>query len=214
MERKFPFLEGQYYHIFNRGIEKRSLFRDKSDWDHFHNLLYLCNGTKPLVRKLIQGDPLEWDRGEALTSIVAYTLMQNHFHLIVHEDVSGGISKFMGKISTSYSMYFNTKYQRSGALLCRPFRAKLIDGDEYFRWVLSYVHLNPIAEDYNVQKNLLQAQALLDTYSYSSFRDYFIVQRPERKIIAADKLPIDISDLESFGQMRELSKSFQGVPLE
>jgi REP element-mobilizing transposase RayT len=210
MERKFAFVEGQFYHIFNRGVEKRPIFRDPDDWNHFHQLLYLCNSKKPLVRKLIQGLPLEWDRGESLASIVAYTLMQNHFHLIVREDSQGSLSKFMGKLSTSYSMYFNTKYDRSGPLFCHPFRARHITSDEYFRWVFSYVHLNPVAEgiaDISVSKH---THALLSTYEYSSYRDYFVCKRPAGKILSLEKLPTDISDLESIEAMQEVSKSVQG----
>src|ERR1041384_4974447 len=100
MQRSCNFLPGNYYHVYNRGVEKRLIFKQESDWKHFQALLYLCNGQKPLVYRYIFGDPLEYERGTALVSIVAYSLMPNHFHLLVREDIAGGLSKFMARLLT------------------------------------------------------------------------------------------------------------------
>ena len=207
MQRKFEFERGEHYHIFNRGVEKRIIFQDNGDWIRFQNLLYLANGDKPLIFKLFQGLPLEQERGDAHASVIAYALMPNHFHIIGREDKSGGLSRLMGKLSTSYSMYFNTKYARSGPLLCHPFRARHINTDDYFRWVLSYVHLNPpdIMDPGCLKKgeiNVDQAVKFLRSFAYSSYPDYFR-KRPATKIINKSALPVEISDLENIEEMLE-----------
>jgi REP element-mobilizing transposase RayT len=208
MERAFHFVPGQYYHVFNRGVEKRAIFQDRTDWERFRNLLYLCNSQKALIYKLIQGDPLEWERGETITSMVAYALMPNHFHIIAREDEDGGLSKFLSKVTTSYSMYFNTKYERSGPLMNRPFRARHITNDEYFRWVISYVHLNPLSP------GISDREYALRTYDFSSYVDYYVGERQATKIINRSALPIGINDLEQVDEMLGTQGIFQGDPLE
>ncbi|MEK7132512.1 MAG: transposase [Patescibacteria group bacterium] len=214
MQRKFQFETGEHYHIFNRGVEKRNIFLDDGDWTRFQNLLYLANGDKSLVFKLLQGLPLEQERGGAHASIIAYALMPNHFHIIGRENKSGGLSKLMGKLSTSYSMYFNTKYARSGPLLCHPFRARHINTDDYFRWVLSYVHLNPLdLMDSGCLKkgeiNVDQAIKFLQSFAYSSYPDYFLEKRLATRIIDKNALPVEISDLEN---VEEMLKEFRDPP--
>ena len=208
MQRKFQFETGECYHIFNRGVEKRTIFQDEGDWTRFQNLLYLANGDKPLVFKLLQGLSLEQERGAAHASIIAYALIPNHFHIIGREDKDGGLSRLMGKLSTSYSMYFNVKYARSGPLLCRPFRARHINSDDYFRWVLSYVHLNPLdimepGWSETAEIDFDRAVEFLQSFSYSSYPDYFLAKRPATRIINKDALPVEISDLESVQEMLE-----------
>ncbi len=133
MDRSTPFIEGENYHIYNRGVDKQAIFRDDADKRRLHVLLYLCNGSKPIDFRAIKGDPFVWDRGETLVDVLAYSFMPNHVHLILSEKKEGGISKFAGKVFTAYSMYFNTRYGRSGPLMCRPFRSSHINSDEYFR---------------------------------------------------------------------------------
>src|SRR3989344_586186 len=188
MQRKTQFSIGEYYHVYNRGIDKGLIFRDKSDWTRMQNLLYLCNNTESVVFKQIQGVPLEVKRGKQVVDIVCYALMSNHFHLILREKRQGGISKFMSKVMTAYSMYFNTKYDRTGPLLCKPFRASHVSGDEYFRWVFSYVTLNPLGKFDPLWKtrgvgNVAAARKFMEKYNYSSYYDYFVKDRPQTKIL-------------------------------
>src|SRR3989344_1144761 len=148
-------------------------------------LLLLCNGEKSMrVADLIsssQGEPLRKALELAkvrvpLVHILAYSLMPNHVHLVVHEMRKRGISKFMLKLMTAYSMYFNTKYTRSGPLFTRPFRSRHINSDEYFRWVFAYVLLNPLElhqadwKEVGV-RNIGEAAGYMQTYPYSSDQD-------------------------------------------
>lgn len=220
MERKFEFEPDCYYHIYNRGVEKRTLFIDDNDRRRFQHLLYLANGRVPIVFKRVQGDPLDKVRGESRATILAYSLMSNHFHVVAREDERGGLSGFVAKLSTAYSMYFNTKNERSGTLLCRPFRAKHIADDDYFRWVMSYVHLNPldlVEHDWKVHgiKDVKKATDFLRSYKYSSYPDYFGSARAENKIVEKAALPIDVADLESFDTMlAEFSGAYERPDIE
>src|SRR3970282_2610066 len=116
VERKINFSLDEYYHIYNRGTDKREIFLDNLDKERFLKLLFVSNGNKPFVfRDFPIGLPyVKCDRGEPITAIGAYCLMPNHFHILVRETSENGITKFISKILTSYSMYFNKKYNRSG----------------------------------------------------------------------------------------------------
>jgi putative transposase len=204
--RKVPFIVGEYYHIYNRGVDKRSIFIDKGDYLRFMMLLYLCNGTKSVVMRDIfyQGLPLveifNIDRGKQLVDIGVYSLMPNHFHILVRERVDGGISMFIEKLATAYVMYFNTKNERKGSLFEGHFKAKHIDSDEYLNWVFSYIHINPIKliEPNWKEDGISDPTAVKDfveNYKYSSYSDYFIGDRPESAILNKKEFPEHFSEL-------------------
>src|SRR5680860_333938 len=145
MQRKFVFSVGEYYHLYNRGVEKRIIFLDNADRYRFLKLIYLCNSHQSVdIGEISEGLPFRHERGETLVDIGAYTLMDNHFHLLVKEKIEGGISKFMGKVCTGYSMYFNKRYKHSGALFQGVFQATHMDTDPLLEYIYSYIHLNPV----------------------------------------------------------------------
>ncbi|KKT15244.1 MAG: Transposase [Parcubacteria group bacterium GW2011_GWF2_44_8b] len=206
MERKVKFVPDEYYHLFSRGVEKRKIFLDKKDYDRFLALLYILNqedhfhvsnflnkGQKNIL------DLYKQERGQPLVSILAYSLMPNHFHLVVQEIIEGGISTFMMKLLTACSMYFNTKYERSGSLFVHPFRSEHIGDDAYFRYLFAYVHLNCIelfekGWKENGIKNQKRAKEFLENYRYSSYQDLsLLTNRPEARILDMDNLPEDVS---------------------
>lgn len=129
-----------YYHIYNRGTEKRKIFTGEKDYSRFLASLFLCNSQKPADLKL-QGSTLyellQNDRGETLVDICAYCLMPNHFHLLLYEKNEGGISKFMQKLQTAYTMYFNKKNERSGALFQGTYKLSLADTDNYLKYLIA-----------------------------------------------------------------------------
>jgi REP element-mobilizing transposase RayT len=215
MERKVPFAEKEIYHLYTRGVEKRDVFKEQTDYDRFMLLLMLCNSNEPVIfgnlRKKYRGFPsiqmLEQERSkDTLTDIIAYALMPNHLHLIVRERQAGGISKFMLKLMTAYSMYFNTKYERSGPLFTRPFRSQHIDTDGYFEWAFAYVLLNPLELFQKEWKerglaNSRDAAHFMYTYRYGSFCDYFGKVRPEKCILSREALPVEVSDLRNIDDL-------------
>ena len=215
MERKVPFVENEYYHLFSRGVEQRDIFHDDQDRERFLALLLCCNSTKNVkisnLSKRQRGEPLlglldKHDAADRIISVLAYALMPNHFHIVVRENSNGAISKFMLKLMTAYSMYFNTKYGRSGPLFTRPFRSRHVDSDEYFRWVFAYVTLNPLElhqTDWKRAgvKDLEAAQRFMKRYRYSSFSDYFFEERPEKKILDTSAVPFSASEFQTMDSL-------------
>ena len=121
--------------------------------------------------------------------IGAFCLMPNHFHLLLQEITAGGIAKFMQKVGTSYGMYFNSKYERTGNVFVKPFRSRHVDDDIYLRHVASYIHLNP-ADLFEPQwkggvlPNATNLLRQLEEYPYSSLGLYADRGRPERTILS------------------------------
>ncbi|MBI5411648.1 transposase [Candidatus Peregrinibacteria bacterium] len=196
MDRKLEFSIDEFYHVYNRGNNKGSIFIDDRDRERFVKLLFLCNGTRPVVFKEIPRSRTlgEIDRGETLVDIGAYCLMPNHFHLLLHEKIENGVSAFLQKLSTAYSLYFNKRHYRTGALFEGRFRAEHADTDEYLKYLFAYIHLNPIKLiDPKWKENGLRdqsrAEAHLAGYKYSSYADHAGSDRQEAAILSKSAFP-------------------------
>ena len=115
--RETDFAQGEYYHIYNRGNSKQKIFHDKGDYLRFISLLYVSNSNQSFnfydLNRDINFNVYELERKNLLVGIGAYCIMPNHFHILITEKVEGGISKFMQKLSTAYSMYYNKKYKNT-----------------------------------------------------------------------------------------------------
>ena len=208
MYRKTPFAENEYYHIYSRGVEKRKIFLTVKDYDRFMALLYIMNQDLSFrmdnflqAHKNNLSEIFKEKRENTLVSILGYCLMPNHFHLILYEHTEGGISKFMGKLLTAYSMYFNIKYERSGPLLTRPFRSEHINNESQYMYIFSYLHLNPLSIiqkgwKENGVKNKQEAEKFLQNYKYSSYLDFLENNRPESSILDFSLIPEYIKDME------------------
>lgn len=148
---------------------------DKKDYEHFLFLMYVCNTTKSIELRNIKEDFVQ---GETIVNIGAYCLMPNHFHLLVQEKADGGISKYMLKLMTSYSMYFNKKYTRTGKLYEGVFKSVYINKDTYLKYLYSYIHLNPakiINKNWKEKDKRGDLKNLLNyvfNYQYSSLKEY------------------------------------------
>ncbi len=139
-------------------------------------------------------DVFLFERGDQLVSIGAYCLMPNHFHLLVREIKENGITIFMKKLLTAYSMYFNIKHKRTGGLFQGVFKSRFVDRDEYLKYLFSYIHLNPIKLiqpnwKENGINNLSVAKAFLQDYKYSSYLDYLDTSRPQKSILSQGVFP-------------------------
>src|SRR3972149_8647983 len=134
------FIENGYYHLYNRGVEKRKIFLDQEDYGVFLGYLkqYLepPKGSDPLM---IKTRSLEKE-----IDLLAYCLMPNHFHLLVKQSTRIGITKFIRAVCTNYAMYFNKKYDRVGTLFQGRYKGALVDNDAYLLHLSRYIHLNPI----------------------------------------------------------------------
>lgn len=220
MRRNFEFSIDEFYHVYNRGTDKRIIFIDSNDHNRFILLLHLCNSRQKVdISNLIREgrtftDLINIDPGERLVDVGAYCLMPNHFHLLLKEKNPDGISLFMKKLLTAYSMYFNKKHDRSGSLFEGKFKAKHADTDEYLKYLFAYIHLNPVKIiDHewkeNGIKNRETARAYLDGYRYSSYVDYMGKDRLEGRILGRDSFPRYFSDQKDFNAYVEDWLSFR-----
>lgn len=204
--RATEFIEGEYYHIYNRGVNKMPIFIDKSDYQRFLKLLYTCNDSKRIKFSDIETRPGKAWTHEAENIVVgvhAYVLMPNHFHILISQRLPSGITEFMQRLTTSYSMYFNKKYNRNGAAFQGKFKSEHAKDDSYFRYLFSYIHLNPLKIFESKWKELgisnkNNAFNFLKKYSYSSYLDYLGENRPENKILDKDPFFMYCQNIETF----------------
>ncbi len=160
--RKIQFNEDHYYHVFNRGVDKRNIFESQEDLYYFFKRLIDLNkdGTNPSInnnRYKGQGRVAKDEDAGVLVSIVSYCLLPNHFHLVLKQESENGISKFMQKLGTSYTMYFNQKYKRSGSLFQGKFKANMIDGEFGLPVLSVYVNLNYMHHRINPKASLVKS---------------------------------------------------------
>ena len=199
MTRRVGLAPGEFYHVYNRGTDKRSIFKTRADYERFVALLYLCNQKNSIQDKIksfrgLTSDAFKITREETLSDVAAYCLMPNHFHLILREREEGGISKFMQKLTTGFTMYFNKRHQRSGTLFESTFKSSHVDNDVYLKYLIAYVHLNPVKLiDPKWKENGIRdrsaAESYLKRYLYSSYLDYAGAPRPQGALLTPGALP-------------------------
>lgn len=171
-----------FYHIYNRGVEKRNIFQEENDYFRFIHDLYEFNDTNPANpnnRRIVGGRTSNnSNKRDLLVNIVCFCLMPNHFHLVLQAVKENGITQFMKKLGTGYAMYFNEKYDRVGSLFQGRFKSVLIENDEQFMHLSRYIHLNPIEivepswKENDVIQDWPKAKKFLENYRYSSYLDY------------------------------------------
>ncbi len=192
-ERAVPFAPDEWYHCYNRGVDKRIIYTNNADKERFLMLLYACNSVEPIhISNIYQSKTLmdlleKTKRKKTLCDIAAYCLMPNHFHLLVREHNYGGITSFMRKLGTGYTMYFNIKYRRNGALFQGAFKSRRIASTQNFSRATSYIHANPAElKEPQWKEGVVHGSKLLEiflkNYRYSSFLDY-LNERSESAII-------------------------------
>jgi putative transposase len=168
MQRREPFVTGEYYHIFNRGVEKRDIFSCSKDYSRFLDSIVDFNTNlsswkiKDIKISQVEDRPRLEEFGEKLVEVIAYCLNPNHFHLILKQEKDGGIAVFMKKVLTGYAMYFNKKYDHSGVLFQGRFKSVLITSNEQLLYVSVYVNCN--SEVHNI--------APAKSYQWCSFGEY------------------------------------------
>lgn len=134
--------DSQYFHVFNRGNDRKNIFLSAADYGRF-------------LEKL-QEYSLKHN-----VEVVAFCLMRNHYHLLLQEAEIGGIAKLMQRLNVAHAMYFNKRYQQIGHLYQGPYKEKCINTDAYMLQVSAYIHNNPVGIGKDPQ-----------SYVWSSFPDY------------------------------------------
>ena len=149
------YVENGYYHIYNRGVEKRDIFLDEQDCAIFlHYLKLYLSPIEELKQLDLPGlRILKFIRLNLFQEIdlQSFALMPNHIHLQIKQTTIDGIVKLMKRLTTAYVMYFNRKYKRVGSLFQNRYKAVLIETDSYLLHLSRYIHLNPA--NVNHQKN-------------------------------------------------------------
>ena len=177
--RKTIFCNNEYYHIYNRGVDKRKVFLNNGDYKKFIINLRKFNSNldyrkrdfikrkrhkeKSSVQELSSRYRELSSEADKLIEIIAYCLNPNHYHFILRQLEENGISKFMHKVDLGYTNYFNPKYNRNGSLFQGTFKSIHIDTDEYLIWLSAYINLNP--KLHNIASDL-------EKYPWSSYLDY------------------------------------------
>lgn len=163
-------IDDGYYHIYNRGVEKRTIFEDEQDYKVFLGYLKEHLSPPPKVEELLKSFTLQGTTFQGIphlpknyfqkVDLLAYCLMSNHFHLLIKQIKKDSMEGFMRSLATRYSMYFNKKYDRVGSLFQGIYKASMIDSDNYLLHLSRYIHLNPA----EFTKDLVSA--------YSSYGEY------------------------------------------
>lgn len=177
--RSTVFVNGQIYHVFNRGIDRRTVFTNKREYERMLETIWLYRfvhpginfstyATLPLPARVKKRASLE--KKKQLISLLAYCLMPNHFHFVIRQEEDNGLSKFIANITNSYTKYFNIKRTRLGPLFQGTFKAVRVETDEQFLHLTRYVHLNPFS-------SFVVRMEELETYPWSSLSEYLNVNK-------------------------------------
>ena len=188
--RKLIFANGEYYHVFNRGVERRPTFTNKREYSRavetidfyktknppvrFSKFLVLDKEKQVEVRKIISS-------GKKLVKVISYCLMSNHFHFLLQQIHDNGISKFIANVENSYTKYFNLKNNRVGHLFQGPFKAVRVESSEQLLHLSRYIHLNPVSA-------FLLNKEDLENYQWSSYMEYL---RIDNKQITDNSIILD-----------------------
>jgi len=152
-----------FYHVYSRGVDKRPTFQSSKEFKRFHKQL----------------DEFRFEKSDPTLQSVqvhCYALLNNHFHLLVEELVPDGISRFMQRLGTGYTLFFNKRNERNGPLFSGTYKRKLITSEEYLSHLAVYLHANPlslISPNWRTAKD--SAQDLINKlchYQWSSLRDW------------------------------------------
>lgn len=203
-----------YYHIYNRGVEKRIIFQDPQDHGVFLSYLkeyLLPKDEKELMERLSNPSTDYHERDSILKALrlnnfsdeitlLAYCLMPNHFHFFVKQKSENSIDRFMQSLSTRYTMYFNRKYRRVGKLWQDAYKAVLINVDPQFVYLSKYIHRQALAS---------QGQTLQSWEAQpSSFDDYIGKRKTEwvhpEEVLAFFRKSATAKNYEAFVQDSEL----------
>lgn len=155
--RKEPFTLGDYIHVYNRGNRKLPIVYDEADkWRFLRILRYFNDEYSPEnifreLQLLIKNGlcnhfewPAGWPTHRPLVKILAYHLTSNHFHLLLKEIISGGISRFMKKLGSGFTNYINIKYEEAGKVFQGSYKSRTVKDDRYLQYLDAYIQvLNP-----------------------------------------------------------------------
>lgn len=165
------------YHVYNRGVRKGVLFHNQKDYSRFLLLILALqfdislNKTDRLNDKFakdldIKELGLDIDGKLKVVELVSFCIMPNHFHIIVNQLVENGLAKYMQKVLTAYTMYYNKKYDKTGHVFQGKYKNVFIEDDEQLVYASIYIHKNPNDINEDIFK-----------YQWSSLNDFMDTNR-------------------------------------
>ena len=197
--RKTILANGEYYHVFNRGVASIPIFKNQASYRRFINLIdYLQYGNTPTsfsnFLKLSIADRQDimtklQIENRQLIEIISFCLMPNHYHFVLLQKVDKGISKFIANLQNSYGKYFNLRFNRAGPLVQPSFKAVRIETNEQLLHVTRYIHLNPIT-------SFLVNEIEFLSYEWSSLPEY--ITNIKRYSFVNTDIVLDILDSEQY----------------
>ncbi|MBU3925922.1 transposase [Patescibacteria group bacterium] len=143
--RKTQFANNEYYHIFNRGVDKREIFSEYDDLSRFFQSMDEFNIIDPIgsiFENFFRKIERPVSENERLVNFTCYCLNPNHYHFILKQVSDKGIEKFMQRLGNGYTKYFNNKHGRSGSLFQGTYKSVHINSNEYLLHLSVYVNLN------------------------------------------------------------------------
>lgn len=207
------FGENEIYHIYNRGVEKRNIFLDEQDYAVFMHLLkyYLSPANTTTGHPLMKFQNFQIIRPRPLANVgsqielLVFCLMPNHFHFLIKQISRDGITKLLRRISTTYSMYFNKRYDRVGYLFQGRYKSILVDTDYYLLHLSRYIHINPLDLPGLTRSNLVN-------YPYSSYQHYLGIKhfpwvKPNMILSFYDKKGV-VSSLKKYPSYKEFVEDY------
>lgn len=180
-------MEQNFYHTFNRGVEKRKIFLENIDYLRGIHDFYEFNDADAVVNlnRRFDGYPISINktRGEKLVDVITWCLMPNHYHLFSTPKTENGLAKFHQKFGIGFSNYFNTKYKRSGVLFQGKYKKVRVISDSQMAQLVCYVHANPLdlwkpdwKERGLTSLEIQNALKFLEKYRWSSHLDYLDIK--------------------------------------
>ena len=162
MPRKIvPLITDEFYHVYNRGVDKRDIFMSKADYLRFYQILNLFNVVDPVEHyESAINNHKSTEPKTKLVEVHAYALLPNHYHLILKQLVDGGISEYLKKVSGGYTSYFNQKQKRSGSLFQGKYKRVLVETDEQLNYLLTYVNENHVVHGLKVASEICYTSSL------------------------------------------------------
>lgn len=173
--RKTIITAGEYYHIYNRGNRKQNIFLERNDYVRFLFLILYLQSSIPIynigyavahfIKHRVFNNSLNEKVAHMRTvDLAVFTLMPNHFHLVVYERKESGISSYMQRVQNAYAKYFNHKYQTAGHVFQGPYQSVHIENNEQLLHVSAYIHRN--------QREISEWKNKEQDYLWSSYHDY------------------------------------------
>ncbi|OGL97806.1 hypothetical protein A2304_03770 [Candidatus Uhrbacteria bacterium RIFOXYB2_FULL_57_15] len=170
------FSNGAVYHVYNRGADRRNIFLTESDRTRFCKGMIAFNERGRCEPNSISHVRHPSVSANPCVDIMAYCLMPNHFHLMLKQRETNGISEFMHRLGGGYAKYFNRTNERKGVLFAGAYKIKRVTTDAQFQHLPRYIHLNPLelaGMNYKLGPIAWQdAERFLNDYRWSSYRHY------------------------------------------